>query len=167
MSDHKPIGKEKELIKWFRKQFGSTYNDKPIFKELSMHTPGFHCLTISIGHAIDGVRTNGWSKATTAFHIYKELKEHKKELDEAYKTLDKYYKRFNKKFEQVKNKMKKFPACPVCHGHQHSDYDGENAHCGFDNCKLKGPGHGEAWSDCYFCNGRGLTYKGMRSGIYR
>jgi len=145
-SDNKPTGKEKDLIKWFRKQFGW---GKPVLDELSVYIPGLP--QIEIDHALGGTRVNGWSSTVTALNIYRKLKEHKREVDETYNDIARYRKKFNRIFEQVKRRMARFPICPVCHGHKHESK--LNNYCDESKCEKKQSGR---WKDCYHCGGRGV-----------
>lgn len=108
-------------------------------------TQGYHSLytsfSMNAGHAVEGVRLNGYAKRSTivsAFrHLDGEIKEEYEEIAELMKT----QKKALLELETLRDIINAFPACNSCKGDQGAG--GEN--------------RASEWEDCEECNGYGMV----------
>lgn len=149
--------KKKLLLKWLYKNLVQTCKHESFVKPPGDYRD-FSGIGCDITHAQDSVRCNG-NRLTSLLQIYRDMKEHQRTLNSECKELISYNKRFNKVFEQMKIKMKKFPICPVCKGHQHEKgYAARLCDVSDEKCVVwtNDHRHNTPWRDCYHCSGEGF-----------
>ena len=139
-------------------------NEKAVLKVLELahkaackltdkrHSPPYYS-GIAYGHALEGVRTNGWEKATTIYDVVKKLSEYVDELIEHKKEIDAAVKLANKEILKITNSiMSKYKTCPQCKGEKGEKHPAQ-------------AGSGQrwgCWEDCRLCHGVGLVNKEAR-----
>lgn len=118
-------------------------------RALDLATPWDTDFHIYVGHARDGVRTNGWQYLYTILDAMIGLRRFREGVSQGLETYKKVDVVAGKLLEKAEDLFSKFKVCPVCRGEK-----GKLSKRQDDTRFTKGI---HEWDDCEECSGRGIV----------
>ena len=152
MSYDPPTGQELNLTRFAER----------VFKRLEKSRPGRPPYMFGHdGHALEGVRVNGWERLTSVIDCVDELEDHSRALSEYVETIQKRAVAVRVELVALQSEMTKrgLKPCPACRLEKYDDSRHGRQMKGVKDKIPNAPGGtpNQQWTDCETCDGRGLV----------
>ena len=149
MAHSPPEGKEKQVL---AKVSAQAIKLNELFTGIHVD---FGCASIEIGHAREGVRTNGHERTNTVLDVVEKADEmfgrYQRELRELQRVEQEVINIINR----IRFEVDKLPLCPSCKGMKGYGRNGMPPHWE-KGSQVAGGMAIKMWEDCGVCGGRGI-----------
>jgi hypothetical protein len=150
MSD-RPTGKELQVCKALQAMVKLTDQMESALELVTPSDTDFH---ISVKHAREGVRTNGWEYLCTILDAMTGLRRFRHEVSHGLETYKKIDVLAGELLERAEELFSIFKVCPICEGRKGKKSDRKD-----ETRFTKGM---KQWDDCEECDGRGIILRGKK-----